>query len=67
MSEPSTPRRENRNPRDAGFWARGRSILRVSDVPEVFAALSASAPSGAAAHEYEIAVLLLKTLSWMGG
>jgi hypothetical protein len=34
MSEPSTPRRENRNPRDAGFWARGRNILRVSNVPE---------------------------------
>jgi hypothetical protein len=34
MSEPSTPQRGDRNPRDAGFWAIGRNVLRVSDVPE---------------------------------
>ena len=35
MSEPSTPKGpRSRNPRDAGFWAVGRNILRVSDVPE---------------------------------
>lgn len=36
MSEPSTPSKEpgDRNPRDAGFWARGRNVLRVSDVPD---------------------------------
>jgi hypothetical protein len=35
MSEPSTPKGpKNRNPRDAGFWALGRNVLRVADVPE---------------------------------
>jgi hypothetical protein len=34
MSEPSTPPKGNRSPRDAGFWAVGRNVLRVSDVPE---------------------------------
>jgi hypothetical protein len=36
MSEPSTPPKGPgaHSPRDAGFWAVGRNILRVSDVPE---------------------------------
>src|SRR5919199_479566 len=36
MSESPTPSRDPkpRNPRDAGSWAVGRNILRVSDVPE---------------------------------
>lgn len=37
MSEPSKPperTRDGRNPRDAGFWALGRNVLRVSDVPD---------------------------------
>ena len=29
MSESSE---EGRNPRDAGFWAKSRNVLRVSDV-----------------------------------
>ena len=37
MSEPSTPpggtRDGQSNPRDKGFWAVGRNVLRVSDVP----------------------------------
>jgi hypothetical protein len=34
MSEPSTPQKGNRNPRDRGSWAIGRNVLRVSDVPD---------------------------------
>jgi hypothetical protein len=36
MSESSTPPEElkgGRSPRDAGYWAKGRNVLRVSDVP----------------------------------
>ena len=36
MTEPSKQQEEpgDRNPRDAGFWARGRNVLRVSEVPD---------------------------------
>jgi len=35
MGEHSTPEGpSNRNPRDAGSWALGRNVLRVTDVPE---------------------------------
>jgi hypothetical protein len=36
MSKHSTPPKgpKDKNPRDAGFWAIGRNVLRVSDVPE---------------------------------
>jgi len=34
MSESAKPPKARRDPRDAGSWAVGRNILRVSDVPE---------------------------------
>jgi hypothetical protein len=33
-STPPEGRKKGRNPRDAGSWARGRNVLRVSDVPD---------------------------------
>ncbi len=32
-SEPQEGSKAGQKPRDAGFWARGRNVLRVSDVP----------------------------------